>query len=110
MAEAVISVRFEGEQIYMILSGSIDADAAKMIDKHLNILYHRRAKNIVVDFSRTDYLSSHAVALLSEMRLRLRDENRELRIVGVNHERTRMVFELLGMKRFFALPDQLVPN
>lgn len=99
-----MSVDFESEELSkgcwtLRVMGELDREALTCFDRALKVLIDTRPKAILVNLSRTSFVSADTVAVLFQYHTELQDLVSEMRIVGANASvrATLDVLETLGL-------------
>jgi anti-anti-sigma factor len=86
--------------------GSIDAAAAPILESHFKTFYEKGATKIVIDFSKTDFISSAGIGILLGSVTLLREKRGDLIFTSVPPH-IDDVFDIINLKSFFVTVDDL---
>jgi len=86
--------------------GSIDAAAAPVLESHFTRLSNQHTTRIVVDFSKTDFISSAGIGIFLGTVSFLRETGGDILFMNVP-EHIAEVFDLINLKSFFITVDNL---
>ncbi len=78
------------------VEGRLDASSAPILEVRLNELIDAKHTQILIDFSKLDYLSSAGMRLLLSMTKKLKSIEGSLKFCGINEE----VMEIIKMAGF----------
>lgn len=103
LLKAEIIERDLGKKIMQLIpSGRLDLSGSVALEHRLAALLDAGLKNIVVDLSRTDYISSGALKMLVGMWQRARELKGDVVLAGA-HEQARDVLAATGLDLVFVL-------
>ncbi len=86
--------------------GSIDASAAPVLESHFKSLSEQGTKNIVVDFSKSDFISSAGIGIFLGTVSFLRETGGNIYFLDTPPHIDE-VFELINLKSFFKTIDSI---
>ena len=88
------------------LKGKLDANTSNSLEEKLLSLIEGGEKQIVVDFSHLDYISSAGLRVILMAAKRLKNANGKIVLCALN-ENVREVFDLAGFSTIFSIyPSQ----
>jgi len=99
-----IETRTDGDCAIVALSGHLDADTAHQFRDALRELTTARARTVIVDNTKLDYLSSQGVTTLVEYAMELRKGGGDLVLCAVSGSPL-IVLEHLSLDRYFRIFD-----
>ena len=91
-----ITKTVENKQITLILDGWLDTLAAPLLGKEIEMI--DEAEKIVLDFDKTEYLSSSGLRQIVAIHKKARELEAELSIINV-HEEIMSIFSLTGLDK-----------
>lgn len=86
--------------------GSIDAAAAPILESHFESLYKKRTIMIVIDFSKTEFISSAGIGIFLGNVSLLRESCGDLLFMNVPPHIDE-VFDIINLKSLFVTIDSL---
>lgn len=86
--------------------GSIDAAAAPILESHFEILYDKRTFTIVIDFSKTEFISSAGIGIFLGTVSLLRESGGDLLFMNVPPHIDE-VFDIINLRSLFVTIDGL---
>jgi anti-sigma B factor antagonist len=86
--------------------GSIDANAAPILESHFEKLCAQGIKHVVVDFSKSDFISSAGIGIFLGTVSLLRETGGNIYFMDVPSHIDE-VFELINLKSFFKSVDSV---
>jgi len=86
--------------------GSIDAAAAPVLETHFMSLCDQDTNTIVVDFSKTDFISSAGIGIFLGSVSLLRETGGDIVFMNVPKQ-VDEVFDIINLKSFFTTIDSL---
>ncbi len=97
-------VAAEGSWAQLEVDGEIDLDTKDLLQRKLQELEERGVSQLVLDFAKTRYVNSSALAVLARFAERFREAGGGIALVSVS-QRVRVPFEMLGLLVFFKFFD-----
>jgi anti-anti-sigma factor len=88
----------------MLLSGSIDRDAANTLDQAYRAAADTGATRVELDFSAVQYINSTGIALIVGLLGRARADSRSMLAVGLT-QHYRHIFEITRLSDFITIVD-----
>ena len=82
-------------------AGSIDAAAAPVLESHFKSLYDQNNFRIVVDFSKTDFISSAGIGIFLGSVSLLRESDGDIMFMNVP-KHIDEIFDMINVKSFFT--------
>lgn len=95
-----------GNIIIYKVGGKIDAHEAPKFEKNMKEGLAGNKKNVIVDFSGVDYISSAGLGVLNAIKVILDKEKRKIVLCGMN-DKIKKTFDLLGFSRTFTIVSTL---
>lgn len=86
--------------------GSIDAAAAPVLESHFKKVHERNTNKIVVDFSKTDFISSAGIGIFLGSVSLLRESGGDVLFVNVPSH-INEVFDVINLKTFFKTIENI---
>jgi anti-anti-sigma factor len=86
--------------------GSIDAAAAPILESHFKSLFEQSTSNIVVDFSKADFISSAGIGIFLGSVSMLRESGGDIMFMNVPPHIDE-VFDIINVKSFFTTIDNV---
>lgn len=99
-------VASEGSWAHLTIEGEIDLDTVSDLRSRLEALRERDSVRLVLDFSKTRYVNSSALAVLVKFAETFRERGGGIALVQVS-PRVKLVFEMLGLLVFFKFFDDV---
>lgn len=90
----------------MDLNGDLDVYSSPLVKRDLLALFKRGRTRVVVNLEKVTYIDSTGLGMLIDALRRARDLGGSISIV-VTANRTRRIFEMLGLQRVFGLFDEV---
>jgi anti-sigma B factor antagonist len=97
-----VTERRQGPADLLLLKGRMDAATAPAAEEHLTRLIEGGSRNIVVDCSELEYISSAGLRVLLSALKKLKQCGGHLTLASLLPE-IRKVFEIAGFHRLFAI-------
>lgn len=91
-----ITIQNNPENIYVIMSGSMDTLASEKLEPSVKELESLASKPIIIDCSALDYIASSGLRILLRLRKACETNGQQLTLVGVNEN----VMEVLQITHF----------
>ncbi|MCK4775522.1 MAG: STAS domain-containing protein [Candidatus Krumholzibacteria bacterium] len=101
----LVSCAVEGVAILRPV-GSIDAAAAPILESYFKSLYEKNAKRIVIDFSKTDFISSAGIGIFLGSVSLMRESGGDILFMNVPTHIDE-VFDLINLKSFFSVLENI---
>lgn len=96
-----LTVNTEGKEVKAVLSGRLDTVAAKNFTTEMKPLMDNADKNIIIDCSNLEFISSSGLRLLLALRKETIDKGGNVVISGLT-EAIKKVFVITGFHKFFT--------
>ena len=87
-------------------NGSIDSASAPVLEKHLAEAINNHQYRIVVDFSKTEFISSAGLGLVLGTVAQLRENGGDMILMGIRQDLAD-IFELMSIEDYFVIIDNL---
>jgi anti-anti-sigma factor len=87
-------------------NGSIDSTSAPVLEKHFTEAINNRQYRIVVDFSKTEFISSAGLGLVLGTVAQLREKGGDMILMGIRSDLAD-IFELMSIEDYFVTLDSL---
>lgn len=84
------------------IDGDVTAQAEDTLTKAFNEVTSQGARNILLDFSKLDYMNSSGIGLLVTLLIRVKRQNQRLYACGLS-EYYRQIFELTRLEEAIAI-------
>ena len=97
-------VEREGGWAQLTIEGEIDLDTVGQLRRVLEELQEKKVVQLVLNFSKTRYVNSSALAVLVKFAESFREQGGGIALVAVT-SRVKLVFEMLGLLVFFKFFD-----
>ena len=97
-----ITINAQGNVNQVDLKGNFDIAASQHFDEKLTSLINSGANRILLDFSEVSFVASTGLRMILKTAQRLKDENGQFRICGVN-DTVMEVFKMTGFDTILAI-------
>jgi len=87
-------------------AGSIDSTTAQVVERRLINLVDRGIKYLIIDFSKTTFISSSGVGILLGLVSSLREDNGDLVLMNVSN-RIKEIFDILNISDYFVTIENI---
>jgi anti-sigma B factor antagonist len=104
LSSATMSVRYVAETAIIDIQGEMNAFAENQLMDAFNQVVGAGARNILLNFSKLDYMNSSGIGLLVTMLIRARRQNVRVLACGLT-EHYRQIFELTRLNEAIAVYD-----
>lgn len=88
------------------ISGVINTAKAQELKNDINNLLTENSKNVIMDFSKVEYISSYMVGILMEMITRAKNINGKFVITGLN-ETVEQILKITGIFDRLSVSDSI---
>lgn len=99
-----LNKKIDGDYFKLSVSGDVDASSSIHLDSALEEGLHSGQKNILVDVSHMEYISSAGLGVFMSYIQELESKKMGLVIYGMN-DKVKNVFQILGLDQLLKLAD-----
>ncbi|MCB1307809.1 MAG: STAS domain-containing protein [Leptospiraceae bacterium] len=102
MSELTIECHTENSILIMSLTGMLDGESARQIEKKFAELFSEENFRIIVDCAGLDYMSSAGLGALMSALQRARDNDGDIKILNMS-ETVQRLFRAVGLHQLFRI-------